>query len=416
MKTAIRWSALTTLAIHLGGCAIVTSHAPDPSVSPSGMIYHLPKAVLPVELVAKGGVLELRMQSSKQVADPTQRYLLQHPTNAFASDNVKVDWDSSGLLLSKLTVDSTDQTLAILKEVAKATAIGRAEAAAPASEVILAAGDFDPDLGPFQGSNLVLMNDLHNALGRQLAQWNNQCTDKTLKPEEKPASENCSMANDLLPRLGREPILKITATAVGTPATGLKADCSIGLCYRSQQPFDLGLEVSGYFSRRTVMMLPNQSPAIALPIDRAPFVKTEHTVEFHGNGMPKSVETKRPSSALQAVSWPLDVYKAVLSATSELITLRIGAKDNDVKLAQKDLDTIKELKRIADEKAAFDKANGKPEAAGDVGSTSAVLSIVMGRAMPAPLLPDHPSPEIPAPRAQCRPGEPCAGNLVRGNR
>lgn len=80
-----------------------------------GMLYHLPKAVLPIELVAKGGALELRVQPSKPIADPQQRYLLKHPTNVFASDNVKVEWDSSGLLLSKLTMDSTDQSLNVLK-------------------------------------------------------------------------------------------------------------------------------------------------------------------------------------------------------------------------------------------------------------------------------------------------------------
>lgn len=404
---SIRVVTVLVVAAGMSGCAIVTSHKPIPTAAPSGMLYHLPKAVLPVELVSRGGALELRVQPSRQVADPQHRYLLKHPTNVFASDNVKVEWDTSGLLLSKLTMDRAEETLNVLKEVAKGTAIGRAEAAAAAGEVILAAGDFDPDLGASEGTNARLMNDLHAALRRNLDQWATQCARKDLKPEDKPDPVNCAMADQLSPRLAnKESVLQISAAPMGgAPVEGaVVADCTVGLCYRGQQPFVLGLEVKDLFSRRTVLMLPNKSPAIALALDGAPFVKTEHTVEFLANGSLKSVETKRPSSALQAVSWPLDVYKAVLTATSELITLRIGAKDKEVALAQKELDTAKELKRLADEMEAFNKAKNKTEAAGPGSGSSALVSIPLGRAggNAGSLLPTTPT-------GDCKAGEPCPG-------
>lgn len=415
LQVVIKLNASLAAALCISGCAIVTSRAPDADTPPSGMLYYLPKAVLPIELVAKGGALELRVQPSKLVADPGQRYLLKHPTNILASDNVKVDWDSSGMLLSKIAVDSTDQTLNILKEVAKATALGRAEAAAAAGEVILASGDFDPDVDAYAGSNAAVMSDLHAALYRQLRQWAAQCARRDLKEEEKPDPVNCAMAGQLLPRLAnREQILRITAEPMGTKAASAtdQADCSVGLCYRGQQPFILGLEVSDFFSRRTTLMLPNQSPAIALPLNRAPFVKTEHTVEFQTNGTLKSVDTKRPSSALAVVSWPLDVYKAVLNVTAELITLRIGAKDNEVKLAQKELDTAKELKRLADEMDAFNKGKNKTEGAGEGGSRSYLLSIPLGRTQGSSksLLPtDKPEPGSQTPKDNCKAGESCPG-------
>lgn len=409
LQSFARLNVLMVFTVTMSGCAIVTSQAPSREQPPSGMLYHLPKAVLPIELVAKGGALELRVQPSKQIADPQQRYLLKNPTNVFASNNVKVEWDSNGLLLSKLTMDSTDQSLNVLKEVAKA-AVGLAEAAGAEGEVILASGDFDPDFDAWEGTNAVVMRDLHLALKRQLGQWADQCARKDAKKEDKPAPENCEMASQFIPDLDQgKPILQVSAVPMGGKQDVPAADCSIGLCYRGQQPFVLGLEVAGIFSRRTVQMLPNQSPAIALSLDSAPFVKTEYTVEFQGNGALKSVDTKRPSSALQLVSWPLDLYKAVLSATSELITLRIGAKTNEVDLAQKELDTVKALQRIADEMEAFNKGKNKTEGAG--GGGGALMSIPLGRMKADPggsLFPDGKVPTVQA----CRPGQPCPGGAT----
>jgi hypothetical protein len=408
----VRLAPSLAAAAALTGCAIVGSQSPDPNTPPSGLLYHLPKAVLPVELVARGGALELRVQAPRQVVDPQQRYLLKHPVNVFSSDNVKIDYDTSGLLLSKLTIDSTDETLAVLKEVARASAIGRAEAAEAEGEEVLASGDFDPDVAFDIGGNAKLMSSLHLALQRHVGQWTAQCARTDIKDDkDKPAPENCAMAGKLAPKLARgESPLRISAVPMATlqkttekKPDALLADCSIGLCYRGQQPFVLTLEVGDLFSRSTVLMLPNLSPPIALALDRAPFVKTEHTVEFQANGTLKSVDTKRPSSALQLVSWPLDVYKAVLSATSELITLRIGAKDNEVKLAQKELDTAKELKRLADEMAAFNQ--GKKEAAGAGAGSRALLSIPLGRVKGSQM--NGALPDMPAPKADCKPGDPC---------
>jgi len=157
-------------------------------------------------------------------------------------------------------------------------------------------------------------------------------------------------------------------------------------------------------------MLPNKSPAIALPLDRAPFVKTEHTVEFQADGSLKSVSTKRPSSALKLISWPLDVYRAVLNATSELITLRIGAKDAEINLAKKELEAQKEFKKINDELAALQ--NPLPDFAPTPKRTTTLLSIPLGRAKVDEILPDNQSKvknsgDMSNQQVSCKPGDPC---------
>lgn len=57
--------------------------------------------------------------------------------------------------------------------------------------------------------------------------------------------------------------------------------------------------------------------------------------------------------------------------------LRIGAKTDEVNLAQKELDTVKALERIADEREAFDEGKNKTEGAG--GGGGALMSIPLGR-------------------------------------
>lgn len=413
----IRLVPISAVVIGMQGCAIVGSYTADSTTSPSGTLYYLPKALLPVQLVAKGGALEFRVLPPRLVRDPQHRYLLKHPLNILASDNVSIDYDESGLkLLKKVAIDSTDETLKIAKEAATGVAYGRAEGAPVSGEEILADGEFDPDISDDTGSNARLMDDLNFALNRYVQNWTEQCARKDIKEEkDKPAPENCLMANKLMPRvLNNDRILRINSIQMGEdpPPEKMVADCSVGICYRGQQRFELGLEVSGLYSRRAFLMLPNKSPAIALPLYRAPFVKTEHTVEFQADGSLKSVSTKRPSSALQLISWPLDVYKAVLSATSELITLRIGAKDNEIKLAQKELEAQKEFKRIDDALAALQKMD--PEKAPTSERTTTLLSIPLGRAKVDQILPDNQSKvknsgDISNQQVSCKPGDPCPG-------
>lgn len=420
----------------LTGCAIVSSQALGTGQPAQGLLYHLPKALLPIELVATSTSVQLRMLQPKLVADPAQRYLLTHPHSPMSSDNVKVEFDDSGLLLSKLTMDSTEQSLDVLKAVAKARAIGRTEGAND-PEVVLASGDFDPDDG--SSANQRLVEDMNDALQHRVALWAAQCVDKTgpaevcplvsmLKPHAAPvaaapAASAPSKPAELLLRVSAQRLQPATQAerapgVSGSPLTeadSMPADCRVGLCYRSQQAFRLRLAIGGAFIRETVVMLPNQSPPIALAMTRAPFVKTEYTVAFNGQGQPKSMDTKRPSSMLALVSWPLDVYKAVLQATAELVQLRIDDHAKAKALAQSELDTAKELKRLQDEMKAFQ--NKTPESAG-AGTT--LLSIRLGA--PTNLLPDGGDAGKPsaagaasgAASTPCTAGQPCDGNTTGG--
>lgn len=262
---------------------------------------------------------------------------------------------------------------------------------------------YDPDGGTASQVNRNLISGLQRNLHQRVSQWSEGCkkdqTDlqkratgaKRLAPltkvveadgkKDKTDPQKCTTVAELLAPLTKvvEADAKASETAkadvvivraeplqvpkdAGAPSgSGTRrpaADCSLGICHRSLQPYVVTLEIRDVFAQSTVVTLPNGGDPVVLPLDRAAFVKTEHTVTMQ-NGQITSVHTVRPSSALALVSWPLDVYKAVLTSTAELIQLRIGANTNEVKLAQSQLDTAQALKRIAEGMEALNTP--KPE-------------------------------------------------------
>ena len=97
-------------------------------------------------------------------------------------------------------------------------------------------------------------------------------------------------------------------------------DCGTGICHRGLIPYKIDLEISGLFKRSDVIQMPNGAPTLVLPLTRAAFVTTKHDVVLK-EGRVESHAIVRPSSTLQVVKTPLDIYEAVLTATSKLITL-----------------------------------------------------------------------------------------------
>lgn len=424
------WAALAAAAsAALSGCAMLSSQPLQADQPATGLLYHLPKAVLPVQLVLVDDVLVLRVQTPRPVPDPAQRYLLRHPVSAFSSDNVKIELDSSGLLLAKLTMDSTDQSLAALTQVLRTAAIGRTEALA-AGEQLLVEVDIDPDQGR-GGDNQQALEDLHQALWRQLAQWAPGCSNEAGRTA---TPRRCAMVADLSPQklarsisVSAQPLRALDADGlpVKPQAQSVSPDCGQGICYRSVQPHLLRLQVGDAFTRSQVVMLPNGAPVVALPLGRAPFVKTEHTVGFGAGGAVTSVDTKRPSSALALLSWPGDAYKSFMTSTGELVRLRVDYNSAQVSLAESQLATAKKLKSIEEELDALKKLDQTPKplqqdsktesdttpAAGNSAVARPLMQIELGeRQASRPVV--NPSGAAPAPAhatgaAACQPGQPC---------
>ncbi|MBL8484960.1 MAG: hypothetical protein JNJ60_22380 [Rhodocyclaceae bacterium] len=404
--------ALTaSLCAAVCGCAIIGSTPDTPGADRRGVSYMLPKGLLPVELVEADSVLMLRLQPAVTVGDPNQRYFLAHHHNAFSSDDVKVVVDPATNMLTSITATGSDKTLSVITELVRASTVRRLEGGdAPASETVVYRGYYDPDGDDGEDSpNARLIAGLEAALRERVNANLQGCTatpqpancasfksiNAALAPAEKPATKK----NDGNPagKDGVTKLVRVSATPLGgssTPTVSTSAqpaadgkpaanpDCSAGVCYRSLRPFQVELSVLGVNTQSTVVLLPNGGVPVLLPLDRAPFVETAYTVEFSG-GQLQSVQTKRPSSALALVSWPVDVYRAVLDATTTFIQLRVGADKERVTLAQSELDTAKSLKNIREEMDKLRREGGSALTAdtvlGGPSRGTALLAIEFGQ-------------------------------------
>jgi len=339
--------ATFSLSALASGCAIVTSQPDGPDVERKGTAYMLPKALLPIELVEADGVMMLRMSAPTLVGDPSQRYFAVHQKNPFSSDDLKIEVDPATGLLAKITATGTDQTLDVVKQLALLKSARVAELGAGV-ETVLFSGHYDPD-GDIDAQAATRNGALFHALNAAMASRLEDLGAAAGKDAEKQRTF-AKMRTALKMQGGISVQAKPLLASAQTKASGdgKPSTCAIGVCYRALQPFEVKLSIPGAFEKTAVLQLPNQGAPIAVELDRAAFVKTEYVVELE-QGQLKSVDTKRPSSALALASWPLDVYQSVLEATATLIQLRIGANEKEVELAQSKLTTLTELKRIDDE-------------------------------------------------------------------
>ncbi len=422
-RNAARAMVAAALLLTQNACAVLSSTAETADSTRQGIAYMLPKALLPVELVEADGVVMLRMQPAVLIGDPSQRYFLSHSRSAFASDTIDVSVDETTGLLDKITVTTKDESLAILSEVAKLGRGLRTESGTPPGERILFVGLYDPDgeTGPGTPNGRLL-----EGLQRTLLQWVDGDAKACSQPTE---PEKCRLGQRLQQALtagvgSADPVVVVKATRldtgpsmreVATPGSVERAparptDCGIGVCYRALQPFVIDLGITEVSAQSTVVQLPNGGAPIALPLDRAAFVQTEHTVDFN-NGQLKQLTTERPSSALALVKWPLEVYQAVLQATATLIQLRIGANTKEVELAQSELTTAKELESIRQEWAKRKRESGTGGGAGEIilggpQRGDALLAVELGkRPVLSTLLPSDGAAGTP-PTPDILPGQP----------
>lgn len=338
----------------------------------------LPKAVLDVQLVENAGTVTLRV-TPQVVGDPRHAYLLDHLTSAFSSDELKIDLDDTKTMLSKVKIKTTDTTLDFLKEISSIAGARQSERSGP-GEWIVYTGTYDPDQPPESEINARTMVRLHDALQLAMLQWKQECSSDSSDKLKCATADKLSTA---LEKRGDKSIVTISATPMiaAVPKVAVlagavnqtdlaappKANCAEGICHRAMQPFLIELGIEGLFYQNTVAMLPNGGDPIVVPLNRAAFVTTEYEVVLE-KGQLKSFEEKRPSSALALVKWPLDVYRAFLEATSTFIQLRIGASTKEVELAQSNLTTATELKRILQEQKALEGKTGERSSMNGTGS------------------------------------------------
>lgn len=100
--------------------------------------------------------------------------------------------------------------------------------------------------------------------------------------------------------------------------------CSTGPCYRPLRPFRLMIRfgpsdgvVSGAdpWRKEQIVMLPNASAPIALPLDRPVFAQRGARITFDYPGLPATLITYRESEGAEALILPFELVGAAIGAT-----------------------------------------------------------------------------------------------------
>lgn len=415
MKSLIRSApaAVTLTCLTLSGCAVVGSTKMSPYDSGFGGIgipYLLPKALVPVEIVATGTQIRVDLLEPVYVGDAAQSYALRYDASPFSTDTVAITVDPTTSLLKTLSVESKDETGEILK---KAIATLRAESASGTEKVLI-----QTILDPGDATSIAEVEArVKSTLDGFVARQRCECTSAATKSEgcaeilALPAFTDTRLSVTLMAPVSAASTAQASPNA-GTAAPGV--DCRVGICYRGTLPYRVSLEALGQ-TRSTLVHLPNQGPVMALPFPRHAFVKTKYTVGLR-NGMLENYAVEKPSSALAMVSWPLDVYDAIVSTTAKVVQLKIDTSRSSVSLQEQLLAEAKKRKEIED---ALEKLKtAKPESAGLIGiggGSRAILTLSVGQrtVLPSVGAPNaaNPVPEVGASSAPTLPGS--SGTLGR---
>lgn len=105
-------------------------------------------------------------------------------------------------------------------------------------------------------------------------------------------------------------------------------ECSAGICYRPAEAFDLVLFTNNAEYDRTSIIIPTKDKIVGIPISRATFVEKTTTIDFEG-GLLKQVDITKPSEALEIVSLPVEILKAIVAIPAELIQLKIDTTNKE---------------------------------------------------------------------------------------
>jgi hypothetical protein len=398
MKRPFPHTALTIAiaCLALSGCAVVTStrmNRQDAAFGGTGIPYLLPKALLPIEVVATGTQVRVDLLEPVYVGDATQSYALRYDASAFATDAVSIAVDPTTSLLKTLSIETKDETGEILK---KAIATLRAESAAGSGETVLMQTVLDPGdaASVTEVERRVKLALDHFVTGRrgscETADWKlDGCAEIKALPPSVDTRLGVVLMAPTAPVPGVAPPDNVAAPS--------GADCSVGICFRGTLPYRVSLEALGQ-TRSTLVHLPNQGPVMALPLPRHAFVKTTHTVALR-NGMLESYAIDKPSSALAMVSWPLDVYDAIVSTTAKIVQLKIDTSRSSVSLQEQLLAEAKRRKEIEEELEKLKSA--KPESAaliGMSGGSRAILTLGVGQRSVLPRMDAASSPAAANPK------------------
>jgi hypothetical protein len=409
------------------GCTAVSSDSPAIIAKEGGPLegvaYSLPLYVMDFVLSVNPDTAQFTVKPSepRPIASPHHRYYLRYHPLPNYDDTINVTVTPQGLLKS-VSSNTTDKSGEIILNLVKSvSAFGPAfEAAAAApSEVQLAKLTIDP-------ANEDARKRLVESLNKIAAHFAESQIKKDVEgkeakicagqpPKDKAESEaeagkyfpdihNKSLCDEYT-RIAKpveiEKCKKYVPGEVEVPCPkGTKAeknfigitlkklpgavtqisakapDCSAGLCYRPPLPYKMDINVDGS-KTRSIVLLPNEAPLVAIDIERAFFVNKVQTVEFDTNGMLKTMTVTKESELYALSSFPLQV----VSAIAESLRLRVSVLDQQIANADSTRELIEAKADLEKQRVLFDKASN--QAKGTINAATSATSVVPSLTPPA---------------------------------
>jgi hypothetical protein len=126
-----------------------------------------------------------------------------------------------------------------------------------------------------------------------------------------------------------------------------------GILYRTPQPYKFSVLRGQATAAEAVFYSESGMPYQLLPIKRSAFVKRETTITFV-QGVPVTVETKKPSEVLAAVSIPLDIVTAILAAPGQLLTFRVNNTQSKGQLEANEATIIENQQTLLEKQKALE--------------------------------------------------------------
>jgi hypothetical protein len=330
---------LLCLGGSLAGCAVLSSETPAALLlkgeGPSGVHYYLPKRVVTLTLSVNPDTASFRLTPDDPltIADQEHRYYLQyHPLPQYTDTQLEIDVNAKGFV-TLIKSNSKDETLGILKNLAQAASTfgGGLESAtvpdtekqlsrltidpANANEVARAAATFnkevrsyiatqqrrctpDPDAGiVLDVSQYALCEAYTGAAAKTQVHI---YVGLLAKSDADPFRGHPRAATQ---RVGKRHV----ETRYTQPTT---ADCTVGLCYRPFEPYELVLGVGSSVTRQ-VILLPNKSRLVEIDLYRAFFVNKTQEIDFNDDGQFTKLYITKQSELLALASLPVEILSGI---------------------------------------------------------------------------------------------------------
>lgn len=337
--------AILLLGSGCAGPTIISQHVPEDSpVHVEGVSYYLPRALFPLTIEGDAeGKVTVTPEELQYVPDPAEHFVASFDESAFASDDLKIAVDSSGLLEAvnstneDQSVEITKKFLSLVTELAKIAPAGRG-----------VRSDSRTEIKPF-AKRLVFDPLDPRDVNRARAQLGN---DFRLR----------------VTRLGAPPV-----DAAMRPQSALDrrravpARCTNSLCFRLVVPVAIELsttDASGLseIHAKYIVLLPDPTRVAGYDIVRGPCIKRVTDLTF-SKGLLTSAHVQKPSEVLGCLDIPLEIVRTVLSLPGELLTFRVEQINADTSLLQAQQNNLAAQQKLLEEQRDLVQASN-PQASG----------------------------------------------------